>query len=380
MMKNDDPQLITHGTGCIRTYVAVAHRQIILQNLSPKIIELCNKILDPTLPETAALHLGYLVVQIFAKLSPKIDQEILVGLIQKLHKCKLPSVVQGIVLVFARLILVNTNEILTFLANLTIENRMALKVLLDKWLIHQPLMRGKYTKNATICALGTFFGLKDQRIESLLVVGFNPSHSSACVEVSASLKMLSILIRCLDNESIPGQKRKIKFEEENPTTVVEMGGLGIGGAFEYEDEDGVCDTVESESEDERENPAFMDEGEEYDPLEAIKDELNVDEDYEYADINIKEREKTTLKDYETGSECYLSDMLDFEYDAEEEMGDEINEEDLFALYDSYEKIELQKYLLDLIQKFLDNDRLYLLNCVRQLTREDQGLFRKHFTL
>jgi hypothetical protein len=44
--------------------------------------------------------------------------------------------VQGIVLVFARLILVNTHEIITFLGNLTVENRVALKVLLDKWLIH----------------------------------------------------------------------------------------------------------------------------------------------------------------------------------------------------------------------------------------------------
>jgi hypothetical protein len=173
--------------------------------------------------------------------------------------------------------------------------------------------------------------------------------------------MLSILIRCLDNESVPIQKRKVAFEEDNPQTVVASGGLGIGGAFDYEEEE-VMDTVESESDDDRE--MILHDGPD-DPLDGVGDDLIVEEEFEYMDINVRgEREKTTLKDYETGSECYLSDMLDFEYDNEEDVGDEISEEDLKALGDDYHNIDLQSYLLEFIQKFLDNDRGYILNCIR----------------
>jgi hypothetical protein len=43
----------------------------------------------------------------------------------------------------------NTKESLNFLTSWSIDNRMALKVLIDKWLLQQPLFRGRVTKNAT---------------------------------------------------------------------------------------------------------------------------------------------------------------------------------------------------------------------------------------
>jgi hypothetical protein len=76
---------------------------------------------------------------------------------------------------------------------------MALKILVDKWLLQQSLFRGKYTKNATFMALSKLFMLKDKKIDNLLVIGFNPSHSNLNSDVCAPLKILSTLIRCLDN-------------------------------------------------------------------------------------------------------------------------------------------------------------------------------------
>lgn len=49
-------------------------------------------------------------------------------------------------------------------------------------------------------ALAKLFLLKEKKIENLLVIGFNPSHSNVNSDVEAPLKILSTLIRCLGNE------------------------------------------------------------------------------------------------------------------------------------------------------------------------------------
>jgi hypothetical protein len=83
---------------------------------------------------------------------------------------------------------------------------MGLKILIDKWLLQQSLFRGKHTKTATykyiyhrFMALSRLFLLNDKRVDNLLVIGFNPSHTNVNNDVNAPLKILATLIRCLDN-------------------------------------------------------------------------------------------------------------------------------------------------------------------------------------
>ncbi len=49
-------------------------------------------------------------------------------------------------------------------------------------------------------ALSKLFLLDEKRIDNLLVIGFNPSHTNISNDVNAPLKILATLIRCLDNE------------------------------------------------------------------------------------------------------------------------------------------------------------------------------------
>ena len=49
-------------------------------------------------------------------------------------------------------------------------------------------------------ALSKLFLLRDKRIDNLLVIGFNPSHTNINNDVNAPLKILATLIRCLKNE------------------------------------------------------------------------------------------------------------------------------------------------------------------------------------
>ncbi len=48
-------------------------------------------------------------------------------------------------------------------------------------------------------ALSKLFLIGDKRIDNLLVIGFNPSHTNVSNDVTAPLKILATLIRCLDN-------------------------------------------------------------------------------------------------------------------------------------------------------------------------------------
>ena len=368
--KNDESSILLHGTACLRTFASFADKEIIEKNLIDKIIESTLVLLDPYKNEAGALNLGYYIVNIFSKLSPQIDQDLLIGCMNKLYRCKMPSVVQGFVLVFARLIHSYSSEIISFLSSLTVERRVALKVLLDKWLIHQPLIRGRYSKNCTITALSRLYILKDPRVESLLVVGYNPSHSNVGSEVIAPFKILSTLIRCLDNESfVPKRKAADIGLNEEFQTVIEGSGLGVVG--EYDDPGDRMDTIEDDVRSNEEN----------DPMESLKNDLmkEIKEDFDANDFKIPVSKDKGLGDYETGSECLMSDMLEFDYEDADDVGEDFHEDDLYSLADWYGSISLQSYLLDFFNNLIANDKEYLFKCVKHLTSDDIALFRKHFS-
>lgn len=52
------------------------------------------------------------------------------------------------------------------------------------------------------------FVQRDPRIESLMVIGYNPSHSNVNSEVNAPFKILSIMLRYLENEVSPKKGRR----------------------------------------------------------------------------------------------------------------------------------------------------------------------------
>lgn len=63
-------------------------------------------------------------------------------------------------------------------------------------------------------ALSKLFLLRDKRIDNLLVIGFNPSHTNVNNDVNAPLKILATLIRCLHNEMGGDKDKEEEGEEE----------------------------------------------------------------------------------------------------------------------------------------------------------------------
>lgn len=155
----------------------------------------------------------------------------------------MPSIVQSLVLVFSRLLIQNPSKVMEYLRNASIEGRPALKILIDKWLLHQPLFRGVYFKNISIMALAQLYALKNEIVESLMVIGYDPSHKTASVEVNAPLKILSILLRCLKNEIL-----QVMIKEKK-TNIDDM---DVDGYLENDDTGGKDDEL-YDNEQEREN-------------------------------------------------------------------------------------------------------------------------------
>ena len=205
----------------------------------------------------------------------------------------MPSIVQSLILVFSRLINLYPKDILNYLTSIQVENKVGLKILIDKWLLHQPLFRGNYFKNLSIKALTILYEIKNEIVETLMVIGYDPSHSNASVEINAPFKILSVLIRCLNNEILQEKVKIIKNDYEN---------------LNYEE------INRDDEEDENENYMMNEDNQDEEK------KINIDFD-EFKNIEEEPRDFTSklnfimkgkgggLGNLETGSEVYLSEML-----------------------------------------------------------------------
>ena len=52
--------------------------------------------------------------------------------------------------------------------------------------------------------------MRDPRLEILMVIGYNPSHSNVNSEVNAPFKILSTLLRFIDVEKKPTNKKPLR--------------------------------------------------------------------------------------------------------------------------------------------------------------------------
>lgn len=156
------------------------------------------------------------------------------SVVWKIYKSRMPSIVQSLILIFARLIHSNPKEIIEFLSETSIDNRICLKIVLDKWLLQQPLFRGYYTKNTTLSALLKILTSRDPRIESLMVIGYNPSHSNINSEVNAPFKIFSLMLRYLENEISPKKKSKLPKNRGKESTEEEKSGSLMSTGYKME--------------------------------------------------------------------------------------------------------------------------------------------------
>jgi len=203
----------------------------------------------------------------------------------------------------------------------------------------------------TLGALLKLFLLEDSRVTSLMVIGYDPSHSNINSEVNAPFKILCVLLRFLEAEETgkwkkstvhrhqaQGEDEDEEEEKIDPGFSMQRGGGGYGGER--------LDTMEGEDDyGEEEEKNFSS------ALEVADDDLKDQQDDEDEELlGQKPVPKSienlfAIKDHTsdkglggldgTASEVYMSELL-AGYDMEDfDETEEQNEEDLLELADSF---------------------------------------------
>jgi hypothetical protein len=362
-----DPNVLTASSACLKSYVTYFSQAILKMGYLQDVLNVISKILALETNELGALYIGNLIILTFANLlNNSVDTNILKQVITKLSKSNLPSIIQSLVLVYSRLINTNEKEALGFLSSFSYNNKLALKILIDKWLLQQPLFRGKNTRVSTFLALTKLFLAKDNRIETLLVIGFNPSHKNM-QDVYAPLKILCLLVRGLDTEI------------KSRAIMSGRAAQGNNNAHHDYDDDGRMDTIQ----DEDNYDDYDDESDgEYNELDDEDIDLDIQKDDEPTDLERRfnihgEKKGRGLAGAETGSVSIMSALLDYEVDTEE--ADEIAEEDLIYLQDISTKYDLVELLKDFFVNLSKTDTQYYNFCLKHMLPPDKKLIHKFAT-
>lgn len=250
-----------------------------------------------------------MIAQYFTHIERKLEILVLEAIVRRIYKSRMPSIVQSLVLVFSRLIVLYPKDILNYLTSIQVENKVGLKVLIDKWLLHQPLFRGTYFKNVSMRALTILFELKNEVVETLMVIGYDPSHSNASVEINAPFKILSVLIRCLNNEMLQEKMKNEKNDYDN---------LDFEEITRNDEEENErLDMDYGDNYNENDNYDENDNGNEDKKLDINLDDVKNEVEDEPRDFNSKlnfinlHGKSGGLNNLETGSEIYMSQMLVF---------------------------------------------------------------------
>ena len=378
LLLSNDVTILQHGCSLLRFYIALCKNIIIRQNQIPLLLKVIDHYLDINLYENSMLYLGNVICQFFFHIENKIIPSLLENIVKRIYKAKMPSIVQSLILVYSRFIVKYPIDTLNFLISIQVENRVGLKVLIDKWLLHQPLFRGKYFKNISIKALSVLYSMKNSIVESLMVIGYNPSHNLASVEVNAPCKILSVLIRCLNNEIM---QEKIKNKKTNYD---DLDNENEENENDYNDEDdeklNEDDFKDENNDDEKKNKDNNKNNEDDGKIDIGDEEFNniqeEPKDFSSKLSFLNNQGKTGgLNNVEQGSEIYLTEMLGFDYNDIDSDEEENIEDDLIYLTDIEYDFVLKDYLIDFFYKFYKTDELYLTECLKLLPKEDQKMFK-----
>jgi len=133
-----------------------------------------DRLLRPEFSEGAAMEVGGLAAEIVDKASDQIGQllpDLLRAVAARLVTATLPSFIQSLILVFARLVLKQANDVVNFLAGLILGDRNGLEVVLTSWLANTSYFSGYDEIRQNVMALCHLYNLQDPRLAQIIVPG-----------------------------------------------------------------------------------------------------------------------------------------------------------------------------------------------------------------
>ncbi|RHZ43222.1 putative importin beta-5 subunit [Aspergillus thermomutatus] len=134
-----------------------------------------DRLLGPSVDDNAATEVGQLAAELVEKagserLGPYLPQ-LLRAVAQRLATAEQAQFIQSLILVFARLTLINAREVIDFLAQVDINGQSGLPIVLSKWLENSVNFAGYDEIKQNIIALATLYNLEDPRLAQVQVKG-----------------------------------------------------------------------------------------------------------------------------------------------------------------------------------------------------------------
>lgn len=197
-----DPSLLRETSLLARRLLSAGLVGAEQTNLLSTVEKILSTLLSPGEAEPRSTYVGHLLLSV-VRLNPKLNAAPLwEAILSKLAKSCLPSTCLSVVLFFAPLVLKDPEGLFTTLNDIQCSGRPGFRLLLDKWLLHQPRFSGRAVRILTLRALGRLLALKNPEIDSLSVVGVKPSHTPGKnSETKFPAKVISLLVGTLLQET-----------------------------------------------------------------------------------------------------------------------------------------------------------------------------------
>jgi hypothetical protein len=191
LMKTEDNDMLNEGSACLSAYLSRAASQILQWNDAKStgigyILNFVGRLLQPSIPDMAALRVGSLVTKVINKLGSHLGaatlKDMLKAVLARLQTKSIPSLIQSLVLIFVRLMIGGvvpgigsqalTKDIYEFLNSLKMsENTTALQFVLQLWAKHHDDFHGTLNIKASTLGLLNLFCMQNQQLLSLPVEG-----------------------------------------------------------------------------------------------------------------------------------------------------------------------------------------------------------------
>jgi hypothetical protein len=174
MLTSVDQEALQVGSECIRVFVSNATEQVLAWtdgtvNGLDYLMQVIVRLLHPETPESASVYAGILVTRVLMKAGGHVHAhvpDILKAVLGKLNAVKTMTNIQGLIMVFAQLIITDMPSVMAFLTA-----QGALGGVFTLWAEHQETFFGKYVINVTTAALARVFASRDAALAAVVVQG-----------------------------------------------------------------------------------------------------------------------------------------------------------------------------------------------------------------
>ncbi|XP_059148600.1 importin-9-like [Physella acuta] len=163
LLTTDDSSTLQSGGECLRAFTSVALDQIIQlkddydNNGMHYTVQVIFKLLDPKTSEHTATFVGRLVSTVIGKCGTQLGENLdlmLRAVLSKIQQAETLSVLQGLLMVFANLMLTQMEAVLDFLTSVPgPTGKTALEFILNEWCGRQHLFYGSYERKISTLAL-----------------------------------------------------------------------------------------------------------------------------------------------------------------------------------------------------------------------------------